>query len=427
MSGEGTAADRTPQRGRALVAVFLLATVAILGVAEWLRHGGGGKGNSAALVPAAASSESGPIDTSAYVGDRACAECHPGEFAAHQGSGHSHTLTQGGRSPWAARLDGRSLRDPEQPEINWTIKGGKGTFEITRTEGDKVDRTPIEYVFGSGKHGLSFLTTEPAKSSTSDLQSIENHISYYAPGDRLDITTGQDKTSDAMAKPGKTVMTKFGRVLEEGTTRRCFDCHATLTSSRGYNHFDTQSLIANVGCERCHGPARDHVASARRRETPVPLAFGYESVGVDAEVRLCGKCHRYLKEMVPLSLNPGNLSIVRFQPVGLMMSRCYSSALSGLRCSTCHDPHARPSTDVASYESKCIGCHHQGAKQRLCSLKPTPSDGCIGCHMPKRKVPEGFVFTDHWIRRPNEARRPDTLLPAPATREDVETVPPGAK
>ena len=50
----------------------------------------------------------------AYVGDAACARCHPAEAGMHQGSGHAHTLqTKDLCDRFAALLD-RDFPDPER-------------------------------------------------------------------------------------------------------------------------------------------------------------------------------------------------------------------------------------------------------------------------------------------------------------------------
>jgi hypothetical protein len=97
----------------------------------------------------------------------------------------------------------------------------------------------------------------------------------------------------------------------------------------------------------------------------------------------------------PASIVPENTTLVRHQPVGLMQSACYTRTSGGLSCSTCHDPHARPSTDTAAYESVCRSCHG-GPKKTACPVNP--KTGCVGCHMPRRDTTRGMKFTDHWIR-----------------------------
>ena len=96
--------------------------------------------------------------------------------------------------------------------------------------------------------------------------------------------------------------------------------------------------------------------------------------------------------------NPG---LVRFQPIGLMQSACFRKSPGSLTCSTCHDPHARTSTDLPAYEAVCLSCH-QGPSQTRCKVEP--ATGCVGCHMPRRDATRGMMMTDHWIRsRPETA------------------------
>jgi hypothetical protein len=97
----------------------------------------------------------------------------------------------------------------------------------------------------------------------------------------------------------------------------------------------------------------------------------------------------------PASIVPENTTLVRHQPVGLMQSACYTRTGGGLSCSTCHDPHARPSTDTAAYEAVCRSCH-EGPKKTTCPVDPKA--GCVGCHMPRRETTRGMRLTDHWIR-----------------------------
>jgi predicted CXXCH cytochrome family protein len=96
---------------------------------------------------------------------------------------------------------------------------------------------------------------------------------------------------------------------------------------------------------------------------------------------------------------PDNLQIVRFQPIGLSMSPCFRKGASGLKCTSCHEPHSRTSTARAGYDAVCLTCH-QTANERTCPVSPRAN--CVDCHMPRRKVSGNSVFTDHWIRVPSE-------------------------
>ena len=97
----------------------------------------------------------------------------------------------------------------------------------------------------------------------------------------------------------------------------------------------------------------------------------------------------------PGSVQPDNLELVRFQPVGLMQSKCYTKSNGTLSCTSCHDPHAKTSNDRAAYESVCLSCH-SARPQAVCGA--SRSTGCVSCHMPELDSGQKILFHDHWIR-----------------------------
>src|SRR5579864_7493604 len=317
--------------------------------------------------------EDGPAFAARFVGDRACRECHPGESALNARSGHSRTLRPAARVALLRGLNGRRVPDPERPGVTWSFHVGAETAELEQNEGGKSDRRAIEFAFGSGRHALSFLTTQPESSSDLiDPAALEHRISYYTLEDKLDLSPGHE--SSATPAPGTAIVPE-GRTLNPERARHCLSCHATLMSNRGNEHLDPASMLPNIGCERCHGPGREHVADARREDPDLWMPNGLDELDPDKQLLLCGECHRHRSAISSSLMNPANTAIVRFQPVGLSLSRCYRSGLSGLRCTTCHDPHAPPSTDRAAYERQCLNCH-KATPQRLCSLEPSPRSGC---------------------------------------------------
>ena len=166
---------------------------------------------------------------------------------------------------------------------------------------------------------------------------------------------------------------------------------------RGPLALDEAAMIPNVGCERRHGPGQQHIEAAARHADSAALAmpFGAGEPAPADEMRMCGSCHR-LPEMGDRAVvRRDNPVLVRFQPIGLMQSACYRKSPGTLSCTTCHDPHARTSTDTHAYEAVCLTCH-QGPRRTPCPV--APASGCVGCHMPTRDVFRGMTMTDHWIR-----------------------------
>ena len=96
---------------------------------------------------------------------------------------------------------------------------------------------------------------------------------------------------------------------------------------------------------------------------------------------------------------------VRFQPVGIVQSKCYQKSAGAFSCVTCHDPHARVSPDRPAYNQVCLSCHGIAGKTKPETLaKPAPPcpvsslSRCVDCHMPRKDAGQGILFSDHWIR-----------------------------
>jgi hypothetical protein len=294
----------------------------------------------------------------------------------------------------AGQLAGQQFADPELAGVTWayTLRGNELSTE--RRGAGEVERFVIDYAFGSGHHATTLVSLIDRTPHAPSM--IEHRLSVFAHKDVPDVTPGQ---SLAVSVEGNS---PSGRRYAGSNTLKCFECHTTLTSDRGPLVLDEGTMIANVGCERCHGPGRLHVDAARNGadEAALALPFGPGRSTTDEQIRMCGACHR-LPEMGDRALiRPDNPVLARFQPVGLLQSACYRESRGALSCVTCHDPHARTSTDRDAYERICRSCH-EGRSRTTC--KVSPATGCVACHMPRRDVSRGMMMTDHWIRSRREA------------------------
>lgn len=99
-------------------------------------------------------------------------------------------------------------------------------------------------------------------------------------------------------------------------------------------------------------------------------------------MRICGACHRTsapLKASDPLN--------IRFQPLRLMMSKCFQKG--NLGCVSCHPAHMNARRDDADfYRARCLECHPDQSGK----------GACLECHMRKSSPAPYLVFTDHFIR-----------------------------
>ena len=337
-----------------------------------------------------------------YVGGAACVECHPGESALQGRSGHDRTLRHAERSTIIAWLNGKSVNDPEHPRVKWSYHVRDKRLIVERTVGDQTESLALDYGIGSGKHGVTFVAIQGNQNTALDPSGPEHRLSYFADGPRLAMTPGQSTSREDPHQVGSESV-PFGRSLSVARFQECFGCHATLTSTVARNRLEITTMLPNVSCERCHGPGRAHVDAARQGQTELKMRMGHDRVQPSVEVGLCGECHRLPTSIPSSAIHSDNLAIVRFQGVGMSMSACYANGLSSLRCTTCHDPHDRASSDHRHYEAACLSCHRSAPAQKECPV--SPATNCLSCHMPRRDVLGNGTFTDHWIRKPSPTPR----------------------
>jgi len=336
-----------------------------------------------------------------YVGPKVCAECHPGEAALQSRSGHALTLWPAGRRVVSRRLDGTTTADPESPGVFWSYRYRDGQLHIARRAPNKVEECIAEYAFGSGHHATTFVSIIDAEIPAI----LEHRLTFFTEEGTLALTPGHD------VRPPPPGLTPNGYVPPPPVTRKCFDCHSTQLSAHGDQRIDEGMMIPNVSCERCHGPGRAHVAAARQVAPKAQLSvpFGPGRWASAELLRFCGECHRHPAGPRPAEIRRGDPMLARFQPIGLSLSKCYGKSEGKLSCVTCHDPHARPSSNRAEYDTICLNCHggrdgspelppNQLPPAVVCSV--SPRDRCVDCHMPRVAVDSGqhVRLSDHWIR-----------------------------
>ena len=314
-------------------------------------------------------------------------------------SGHAMTLRPAGRRVLAQQLDGTTIADPERPEVIWKYQMREGQLQIEREAPHEVERWIVHYAFGSGHHATTFVNLlDPSIPAL-----LEHRLTYYTRENSLGITPGHD------ADVGTPGVTPHGLEHTPRETLKCFRCHTTQIVARGDVQIDEQTMIPNVSCERCHGPGRSHVVAARLggSESDLSLPFGPDRWTAESLLKLCGDCHRYPSAARLGQIRPDDPHLSRFQPVGLMQSKCYLQSAGALSCVTCHDPHARASSDRPAYDATCLECHggrvsrevpgpRFPANASVCTV--SPREHCVECHMPKVDSGQHIRFSDHWIR-----------------------------
>ena len=205
---------------------------------------------------------------------------------------------------------------------------------------------------------------------------------------------------------------RFDRLI----TSRCFECHASYIK-RNFEQagplavrevLDPNSIVYGIDCERCHGPALEHVRFHQDNPTVKTAKFitRISSLSRQRQLDLCAMCHsgndqeaqRPLFDFVPgdtlahfyypsFGTSGGEPDVHGQQLQLLRLSKCFAG--SDMTCSTCHSTHAGQETSTA-YITKCLNCH-QGSSHATDVIKENEqrkrdfnltSTTCIDCHMP---------------------------------------------
>ncbi len=323
-----------------------------------------------------------------------CGECHDAQLRDYQSSGHSKTLWSTRDFPFRDRFRDMQFADAErQTTLNYFL--GEHGMEVVVPGKFGGDRFPLQFAFGSGDHAVTFVTLTP--DGTDVPAGIEHRVSWFTGQDQADLTPGQ------LGLPVHHDIEYFGRVIRGTTLERCFGCHTTSGRIEGDQLVD---LIPNVGCESCHVGSALHVdVMQARNSTDSDAGFDQRPWRTTDQIRICAECHRGEDSVKQSEIMRENPKIVRYQPVGLVQSKCFIQSRQQLLCSTCHNPHQHAASQTTEqYEKKCLQCHSASPDSVRCSV--SPDSDCVSCHMPRVEIHPSISFHDHWIRVRNDADPP---------------------
>jgi predicted CXXCH cytochrome family protein len=229
-----------------------------------------------------------------------------------------------------------------------------------------------------------------------------------------------------------------GEVEVQLWNKNCFSCHVSQ-QQKSFNvetaEYKNSWLDFGTNCERCHGPASDHISyySAKTKPASRPHDVIVQTrLDPARNTAVCGQCHSFRDTFVygftagddyfdhfipileydqPVDKDPaywadGRTRRFSNDTIGLWQSQCYLKG--GVTCLKCHvdghdtgiekNPQLR-----ADASALCTQCHTKiGAAITAHTHHAAKSAGssCVECHMPRTVLSIKAKIRDHSITVP---------------------------
>jgi len=339
-----------------------------------------------------------------YVGAARCEQCHSEISDTHARSRHARSFHRGAEL-LSLTLPERPLADPDDPTVTHTfVREQDRIVEKTRTS-DKVFKIMVNYAFGVNGRYVSMV----GRDGQGTYRVARMSHFHNAEGEGWTPTFGNEPSIELSERiRGESIDVRDGVV-------RCVYCHVTRSGNFRDPPLESgigpEAADAGIGCERCHGPASNHIAAVKAGFTDAAIVTVPAS-NAAAITRQCGECHT-VDAPSEIAEAPEDPRYVRSPAVTLGFSRCYKESNGALACLTCHNPHRDDDHFVAQQEAKCLTCHSEqrAAAHTTTPRSPTspvargsvckvnPKNDCLKCHMPKIPAPAlRASLTDHFIR-----------------------------
>jgi tetratricopeptide (TPR) repeat protein len=349
-----------------------------------------------------------------YVGSEACVECHKDEFALWRESHHYQAMRRPTEETVIGDFSGVEHRYAGVTS-RFYMDGEKFMVETDNQDGE-LQAFEIAYTFG--------------------FEPLQQYLIAFPDGryQALNVVWDarpRDKGGQRWVHLYPDDEVRHDNLLHwtgsfQNWNTRCASCHSTELEknwSISGNRYDTTWNEINVGCEACHGPAREHLDWAAGDQAGADRGFEISLAdrGVfslqdsnnpntfvrqdgqrpHAQTGNCAACHSRRGELSPhdptrafdqqyrLALLDPNL----YFPDGQILDEVYVYGsflqsrmhLAGVVCTDCHEPHSNrvrvegnglcAQCHLPTYYDQASHHHHEAG---------TEGAACVNCHMPAR-------------------------------------------
>jgi hypothetical protein len=335
-----------------------------------------------------------------YAGSAACASCHKDIY---DNNIHTeHYLTSGIATEKNISGSFESGKNTFAFDLLTKVtmeKRDSGFYQVQYTNGVEYKKGRFDIVIGSGRKGQSYL-------SWLHDRLVQMPITYFTPAGQWSNSPGYPLDMVAFYRP---------------ITSRCLECHSTYFKKTGeidnrFENFDHDKIIYGVDCEKCHGPAADHVEFQSKNPGVKEAKFIVNPGKLPRErlLDLCALCHGGRSEKLKPSFefqagdtlsnyfsfnnnspDAGSIDVHGNQLGLLSLSKCFIQGK--VTCISCHNIHENENGKTELFSQRCTGCHTEG-HEKTCKMTaaigPVINQNCIDCHMPKQPSQAVSVYLE---------------------------------
>lgn len=361
-----------------------------------------------------------PETKQAFVGSKACSECHPKIFASWKASAHALNMTRPTPETVVGDFEKNNVYHFAGTTSKMTREGDKYYMDYDGPGSEGGKRYPIAWTLGINRHQAYLFEAEDGR--------LHVLPTYW--------NLEEDSWRDSLEGPGSgpaplpvthpTHWYNYGRLYN----RVCMECHASQHERRYNTETDRyeSTFDPQIGCEACHGPGGKHEAAWKRLDAEAArgtmVALDLESA--EDNVNNCANCHARkriyrdgfkvgepLFDYVAPDLWDGSEIFVdgrsrtlNYRYMDYMQNRCFRRSGRRMDCGFCHSPHTLESAHdktVVQANALCTRCHARHKSRLTEHTRHAPeSDGsrCIECHMPKMPLELRMTVRDHTISSP---------------------------
>ncbi len=327
-----------------------------------------------------------------FAGSAKCISCHKDVYEKHIHTAHFLTSSFATDQNITGSFDsGRNTFVYANGSMMVMEKKMDSFYQVGYINNIEKKRQRIDVTIGSGTKGQSYASWQ---SNTL----VQLPITYFT-------SAGQWANS-----PGYPNRIAFNRPI----TSRCLECHATFAQKislekKEPEEFDKNSIVLGVDCEKCHGPAAEHVEFQTKNpaDTLGKFILNPASFSRSQSLDLCALCHggRMQKSKPSFKFTSGNkladyfildtarkdtasIDVHGNQYALMAASKCFTKT-NTLTCISCHNTHENEKGKTATFSQKCLTCHTSTEnKQVVCKLtalhEKKLDKHCTSCHMPEK-------------------------------------------